>query len=56
MVELREKLEILLLQGRLKQEDLLLMEEERSRGLWKENAVVTEWVVQLLNRNRDIIS
>ena len=53
MVEVEEKLSILLLQGRLRHKHFLLIEKERSRGHQKENAVVMWWVVQLLNRARN---
>ena len=53
VMEVSEKLNIILLQGRLRNGHFLLIEKERSRGPRKDNAAATDRVVQLLNRKRD---
>ena len=46
VVEVGESINILLLQGRLQHDNLLLMEKELSRGRRKEDAAATQQVVR----------
>ena len=55
VVKVGEKLNVILLQGSMRQAYFLLMEKEYSIAHWKENTMAMERVVQLLNRKRDIV-
>ena len=55
VVEVGEKLDLLLLQGGMQHKHFMLVNKECIRGCWKENMAATDWVVQLLNMKRYIV-
>ena len=55
VVEVGDKIGILLLQGRLQHRHFLFFEKEHSQGIWKDNVASTERFLYLLNRKGEII-